>query len=64
MYFPLPVPGLEFDLEETAGAIGQEYQGAYGRYVEGVNTIVRSLDVPVGLTPKEVVWELNKSKLF
>jgi polyhydroxyalkanoate synthase len=32
--------------------------------VEGVKAVVDSLDTPVGLTPKEVVWSLNKSKLY
>ncbi len=36
----------------------------YGRSVKGANIIVKSLDAPVGLTPKDLVWSLNKSKLY
>ena len=48
----------------TSDQIGSGLQHSYNRYLEGVKTIVASLDVPVGLTPKEVVWQLNKAKLF
>lgn len=64
MYFPLPVPDLEFDSEETIDAYSQGIQDAYGRYIQGIKAIVRSYDAQVGLTPKEVVWELNKCKLY
>jgi polyhydroxyalkanoate synthase len=39
-------------------AVGQ------ARYAEGIKVVVDSLEVPVGLTPKEVVWTLNKAKLY
>jgi polyhydroxyalkanoate synthase len=42
----------------------QDIERAYARYVSGLKTIVQSLDVPVGLTPREVVWSLNKAKLY
>jgi polyhydroxyalkanoate synthase len=32
--------------------------------MDGVQSIVTSLDVPVGLTPKEEIWRLNKTRLF
>lgn len=53
-----------FQIEAAASVSGEAAQEAYGRYVEGTNAIVKSLDVPVGLTPKEVVWTLNKAKLY
>ncbi len=37
---------------------------AYERYVEGVRTILASLDTPVGQTPKELIWQLNKTRLY
>lgn len=39
-------------------------QRAYGRYASSVNAIVQSVKVPVGLTPKDVVWTLNKTRLY
>jgi len=41
-----------------------EQQAAYERYLRGVKAIVASYDVPVGLTPKEQVWALNKARLY
>lgn len=67
MYFPLPVPDLEFDAESAASAFSANvgaFQNAYGRYNAVVKAVVESYDAPVGLTPKEVVWELNKAKLY
>lgn len=63
----LPSPqwdDLFFQLESMPGVSTEAAQRAYGRYVEGVKTIMDSLDVPVGLTPKEVVWTLNKATLY
>ena len=53
-----------FQLETSTSASNEAAQAAYGRSVKGANAIVRSLDVPVGLTPKDLVWQLNKSKLY
>jgi len=39
-------------------------QEAYGRTVAGLKAIVDSYNAPVGLTPKEVVWSLNKARLY
>ncbi len=39
-------------------------QSAYNRYLDGVQIIMRSLDIPVGQTPKELIWQLNKAKLY
>ncbi len=58
--FPPPI----FDPELGMGALSRGVQKAYRRYLEGLQTIVNSLDVPVGLTPKEVVWRLNKTTLY
>lgn len=53
-----------FQLGERANTSSQAMQIAYGRYVKGVKAIVDSYDIPVGLTPKETVWTLNKTKLY
>jgi polyhydroxyalkanoate synthase len=37
---------------------------AQARYAEGVKVVVDSLEVPVGLTPKDVIWTLNKARLY
>jgi polyhydroxyalkanoate synthase len=55
---------LFFELETTTSASSQAAQQAYGRYLQVSSAIVESYDVPVGLTPKEVVWRLNKTKLY
>lgn len=55
---------LFFQLEEKTNISGEAVQIAYGRYVKGVKAIVDSYDIPVGLTPKEIVWTLNKAKLY
>lgn len=64
MYFPLPVSDLELDPEEAIDAYSRGMQDAVGRYLEGLKVIVRSYDAQVGLTPKEVVWKLNKCTLY
>jgi polyhydroxyalkanoate synthase len=53
-----------FQLEASTGASSEAAQAAYGRYIEGANAIVKSIDVPVGLTPKDQVWKLNKTTLY
>lgn len=42
----------------------EELQGAQARYAQGIKVILDSLEAPVGLTPKETVWTLNKTKLY
>jgi polyhydroxyalkanoate synthase len=46
------------------GYTPEQIAAAQARYAEGVKVIVDSLEVPVGLTPKDVVWTLNKAKLY
>lgn len=53
-----------FQLEAATSASNEATQAAYGRSVEGINAVVGSLDVPVGLTEKDLVWRLNKTKLY
>jgi polyhydroxyalkanoate synthase len=46
------------------GFTPEQVAAAQARYAEGVQVVVDSLKVPVGLTPKEVIWTLNKAKLY
>jgi polyhydroxyalkanoate synthase len=46
---------------EISSEVAQE---AYGRFVAGAKAVVDSFDAPVGLTPKELVWSLNKARLY
>ncbi|NJN99246.1 MAG: alpha/beta fold hydrolase [Anaerolineales bacterium] len=36
----------------------------FRRYLEGTQVVRDSFDLPVGLTPRELVWALNKAKLY
>jgi polyhydroxyalkanoate synthase len=60
---PTPWDDLFFQIEET-GVSGEIAMRAYERYIKSAKYIVDSYDVPVGLTPKEKVWTLNKASLF
>lgn len=51
-------------LEAMRGFSPEELQAAHARYVRGAKVIVESLDAPVGLTPKDAVWRLNKATLY
>lgn len=53
-----------FTPDLTSGLSGEIASKAYERYIAGVKAIVGSFDVPVGLTPKEEVWSLNKARLY
>ena len=39
-------------------------QRAHARYTSGLKAILDSLDAPVGQTPKETIWALNKARLY
>jgi polyhydroxyalkanoate synthase len=64
MSFPSHAEGFEFDPEFLKSYTPEQIQQGYTRYAEGIKVVVDSLEVPVGLTPKDVVWTLNKAKLF
>ncbi len=60
-------PDLPWDADDVHGmtkAFHEALEEAYQRYLEGVKAVADSYDVPVGLTPKELVWQLNKAKLY
>jgi len=60
----LPSFVQELDPKRMEGFSPESLQAAYNRYTQGTKAIVDSLDAPVGQTPKEVVWTLNKARLF
>jgi polyhydroxyalkanoate synthase len=53
-----------FPPESVKGYSPEEIQRAYARYAEGAKVVIDSLEAPVGLTPKEEVWTLNKTTLY
>jgi polyhydroxyalkanoate synthase len=53
-----------FQLETSTSASSEVAQAAYSRSVKGVNAIIKSMEAPVGLTPRDLVWKLNKSALY
>lgn len=53
-----------FPHESMKGFSPEQIAAAQARYAEGVKVVVESLEAPVGLTPKEVVWTLNKARLY
>jgi polyhydroxyalkanoate synthase len=53
-----------FASDSLKGYSPEQIRQAYTRYAEGAKAIVDSLEVPVGLTPKETLWTLNKTKLY
>jgi polyhydroxyalkanoate synthase len=64
MSLPSHTAGPEFDPGFLKGYTPEQIQRGYTRYAEGIQVVVDSLEVPVGLTPKEVVWTLNKARLY
>jgi polyhydroxyalkanoate synthase len=64
MSLPSIVEGFRLDPESFEGYTPEHVAAAQARYAEGIKVVVDSLQVPVGLTPKEVVWTLNKARLY
>jgi polyhydroxyalkanoate synthase len=64
MSLPSIVEGFRLDPESFEGYTPEQVAAAQARYAEGIKVVVDSLQVPVGLTPKEVVWTLNKARLY
>ncbi len=55
---------FKLDPQFLRGYSPEQIVAAQGRYAEGIQRIIDSLDAPVGLTPKEIVWTLNKARLY
>ena len=64
MSLPSIMDGSGLDPEFLKGYTPEQIATAQARYAEGVKVVVDSLKVPVGLTPKDLVWTLNKAKLY
>ncbi len=46
------------------GLSAEQLQHAHARFAQATKVVIDSLEIPVGLTPKELVWSLNKTKLY
>jgi len=55
-------PGI--DPEFLGGYSQEQVEQGYARYARAVKVVIDSLEAPVGQTPKELVWTLNKTKLY
>ena len=44
--------------------IRDSIEQAYQRAVKGVRTTMGASQIPVGLTPRETIWALNKTRLY
>ena len=53
-----------FQLDGVTSASGQIAERAYRSYIKGANAVTKSLDISVGETPRELIWSLNKAKLY
>jgi polyhydroxyalkanoate synthase len=62
-FFPLP-DGFDDDPAEAMIQGGRLWRAAYARYLAGVKAVVDSYNIPVGLTPKDEIWRLNKARLY
>lgn len=60
----LPPFVQDLDPKKMLGLSPEDVQRSYARYTAGVKAILDSLDVPVGQTPAETVWTLNKARLY
>lgn len=61
---PSPSPSPNIDPESMASVFQEAMQAAYDRYLQGMQAVAASFDVPVGQTPKETIWTLNKARLY
>jgi polyhydroxyalkanoate synthase len=64
MSLPRLLEGFKLDPESLKGYTPEEIAAVQARYAEGFQVVIDSLEAPVGLTPKETVWTLNKARLY
>ena len=55
---------FKLDPESMKGYTPEQMASVQARYAEAIQVVVDSLEAPVGLTPKEVIWTLNKARLY
>ena len=60
----LPPFMRDLDPKNLPDLSAEALQRAHARYTAGVKAILDSLDAPVGQTPKETIWTLNKTRLY
>jgi polyhydroxyalkanoate synthase len=54
----------EIDIPKMTAEFQQALQQNYESYLKGTRAIQESDKIPVGQTPKELIWTLNKTKLY
>lgn len=59
-----PWDDLFFQMEDTTAISGEMAQRVYGKYNQTLDAFLGSYDAKVGQTPRELVWVLNKTKLY
>jgi polyhydroxyalkanoate synthase len=64
MSLPTMLEGFALDPESLMGYSPEEIAAAQARYAAGLQVVIDSLEAPVGQTPKETVWTLNKARLY
>ena len=64
MSLPTMLEGFKLDPESLKGYTPAEIAAVQARYAAGFQVVIDSLEAPVGLTPKETVWTLNKARLY
>jgi polyhydroxyalkanoate synthase subunit PhaC len=64
MSLPSMIEGFKLDPEWLRGYAPEQAVAAQARYAQGMKVIADSLEAPVGLTPREMVWALNKARLY
>lgn len=59
-----PWDDLFFQLEQATLETQANILQTFNRSTRGTRLILDSLQIPVGVTPKEIVWQLNKATLY
>jgi polyhydroxyalkanoate synthase subunit PhaC len=58
------IPSVLNEWEKMTESMPPEWKGAYKRFKRAVEILTREPEPQVGLTPKEVIWTKNKTKLY
>ncbi len=57
-----PIPGL--DLEGAPEEVRRAFQDAFRTFTSGARTLQEAMSTPVGQSPRELIWQLNKTRLY
>jgi polyhydroxyalkanoate synthase len=63
IYYPLP-DDFESETERATRSLNTLFESSYSRALKAAKAVVDSYNVPVGTTPREKVWALNKTVLY